>query len=173
MSLPPTQSPWNVHVTFLPDPRPVLSLLCPSTVRYSPPSLIFVGFILCLSHLHRVPYVASGCLSSLPCPRSVTSRVYVLLMPWKPQKFQRFSRLAPTPVSSCLKVQGSRERRASTSPGLICRRTHITHARARCQAKLLFTHKLTLTFSHILTPPPFTPLLFIFIMLTLSSYTFA
>lgn len=52
---------------------------------------------------------------------SSSGEVYVLLMPWKPQKFQRFSRLAPTPVSSCLKVQGSRERRASTSVGLICR----------------------------------------------------
>ena len=62
-------------------------------------------------------YVA---LSSLPCPGGFAVRVYVLLMPWKPQKFQRFSRLAPTPVSSCLKVQGSRERRASTSLGLIC-----------------------------------------------------
>ncbi|TNN73017.1 hypothetical protein EYF80_016687 [Liparis tanakae] len=57
------------------------------------------------------------CADSATCvlsSRGVNS--YVLLTPWKPQKLQRFSRLAPTPVSSCLKVQGSRERRASTSP---------------------------------------------------------
>ena len=33
----------------------VLSLLRPCAVRYSPPSLILVGFVLCLSHLYSVP----------------------------------------------------------------------------------------------------------------------
>lgn len=41
--------------------RFVLSLLCPCAVRYNPPTLIFVGFILFPSHLHRV-----SVLSCLP-----------------------------------------------------------------------------------------------------------
>ena len=70
-------------------------------------------------------------LQPLPGPLSQCPEgSYVLLMPSKPQKFQRFSRLAPTPVSSCLKVQGSRNNRDSTSPGLIWR-THTHRVRAR------------------------------------------
>ena len=65
------------------------------------------------------PPVLSGSAPSTVFLRR-PQQLYVLLMPWKPQKLQRFSRLAPTPVSSCLKVQGSRDSRASTSGGWIC-----------------------------------------------------
>lgn len=114
-SLPPTQSPWNAHVTFLLN-WDLCSVFC-VLVQSDTIHRALYRFL----HISTVSLCCLVFLSSLPRPRSVSGRVYVLLMPWKPQKFQRFSRLAPTPVSSCLKVQGSRERSASTSLGLICK----------------------------------------------------
>ena len=54
------------RVTSPPNLRSVLSLLCPCAVRYSPLCLIFVGFILLLSHVYSVP-------AALPCRPVVSS----------------------------------------------------------------------------------------------------
>lgn len=97
--------------------------VCPCAVRHGPESVRAEGLTLGLFPLLQC-LRCRVCLSSTLHVLEVSAgAVYVLLMPWKPQKFQRFSKLAPTPVSSCLKVQGSRERRASTSLGLICTQT--------------------------------------------------
>lgn len=45
---------------------------------------------------------------------------HVIFNPSKPQNFHLFSRLAPTPLSSCLKVFCSRVMRTSTSAVQIC-----------------------------------------------------
>lgn len=123
----PAREPVPLYPTSLPDLRNAVNDLCS---RPDPAPPLDVGF------LHRASFVCLCCLVYLSSTES-----YVFLMPWKPQKFQRFSRLAPTPVSSCLKVQGSRDRRASTSPGLICRNM--------TQNECTLPHKLRQAFSHI------------------------
>ena len=130
----PAREPVPLYLTSLPDLRNVVNDLCS---RLGPASPLDVGFLQSILHVlvSRLPVVFYTSTEASP------TEFYVFLMPWKPQKFQRFSRLAPTPVSSCLKVQGSRERRASTSAGLICRNT--THN------VCTLAHKLRQTFSHV------------------------
>lgn len=55
--------------------------------------------------------------------------LYAVLMPSNPQNFQRFSKLAPTPVNSCLNVQGSRPSSVSTSVVLIWKNIWISNIR--------------------------------------------
>lgn len=66
------------------------------------------------------------------CPKPKSAQVHVVAFrPSKPQNFHLFSRLAPTPLISCLKVCCSRVMSASTSLAQICRREASTSLERR------------------------------------------